>query len=125
VRALIERLASGVVAVSSPADAVPLPESTARALAAAVGEAVTNIERHAGDGARAWILVEDDGRTVTVSVRDDGVGIEDGRLDEARRAGRLGVEQSILGRMRAIGGDGAVTSQPGAGTEVELRVPRW
>lgn len=123
-RALIEPLANDVVTVSSPADVVALPEETARALAAAVGEALTNVERHAGDDARAWILVEDDGRAVTVTVRDDGAGMAGGRLEDARRSGRLGVEQSILGRVRAVGGEATVTSQPGAGTEVELRVPR-
>ena len=45
--------------------------------------------RHAGG--RAWVLVEDEGETVTVSIRDEGPGIPDGRLDEAAAQGRLGV----------------------------------
>jgi signal transduction histidine kinase len=123
-RALVEPMASERVAVAGPAAAVPLPEGTARALAAAVGEALTNVARHAGAAARAWVLMEDDGAAVTVTVRDDGAGFAGDRLAEARGAGRLGVEQSILGRIREIGGDAVITSSPGAGTEVELRVPR-
>ena len=123
-RALVEPNASALVTVSCPADAVLLPEETARSLAAAVAEALANVARHAGEGARAWVLVEDDARQVTVTVRDDGVGMAAGRLDEARRDGRLGVDQSILGRVRDVGGDAIVESSPGTGTEVELRVPR-
>ncbi|WP_369751358.1 ATP-binding protein [Micromonospora sp. ATCC 39149] len=69
-------------------------------------------------------LFENEGETVTVSVRDEGPGIPAGRLDEAARQGRLGVAQSIRGRMADLGGTARITSTPGAGTEVELTVPR-
>ncbi len=123
-RALVEPLAGDAVTVACPADPVRLAEPVARAVAAAVAEALANVARHAGPGARAWVLVEDDGSDVTVSVRDDGSGIAPGRLADARRSGRLGVEQSILGRVRDLGGAASVESVPGSGTEVELRVPR-
>jgi signal transduction histidine kinase len=61
---------------------------------------------------------------VTVTVRDDGVGMAPTRLAEAEAAGRLGIAQSIKGRIRDIAGTVTITSQPGAGTEVEMRVPR-
>jgi signal transduction histidine kinase len=61
---------------------------------------------------------------VTVTVRDDGPGIEPGRLDAAAAEGRLGVAQSIKGRLADLGGTVEIYSQPGEGTEVELRVPR-
>lgn len=123
-RALLEPLAADSVTVSGPAAAVPLPEHSAREVAAAAAAALDNVRRHAGSGARAWVLVEDGGDEVVVSVRDDGDGMAADRLDEARHAGRLGVVQSILGRMHDLGGDATVTSTPGQGTEVELRVPR-
>ena len=123
-RALLEPLAGERVTVSCPADAVPLPEATAKALAAATGEALDNVRRHAGPDARAWVLLEDDGAAVTVSVRDDGVGFAAGRLAQAARAGRIGVAQSIVGRTHEVGGAAGVSSTPGRGTEVELRVPR-
>ncbi len=62
-------------------------------------------------------------RPVVVSVRDDGRGFEPARLAEARAEGRLGVASSIEGRVRELGGTMAVESAPGAGPEVELRVP--
>jgi len=123
-RTLLEPLAGERITVSCPANAVPLPAATAKALGAAAGEALDNVRRHAGPDARAWILLEDDGGTVTVSVRDDGAGFAADRLAQAVQAGRLGVAQSIVGRMREVGGEADVVSTPGRGTEVELRVPR-
>jgi signal transduction histidine kinase len=110
------------VQLAAPAGPVLLPSAAAGELAAAVGAAVDNARRHGGGG--AWLLVEDEPEGVTVTVRDDGPGIPDGRLEEAERAGRLGVAQSIRGRLRELGGTVTVHSEPGRGTEVELRVPR-
>jgi signal transduction histidine kinase len=121
---LLEPLGGSRVTVSRPAGAVLLPDEPARALAAATGEALDNVRRHAGDGARAWVLIEDDGSAVTVSIRDDGQGFAEDRLAEAAAAGRLGVAQSIVGRLRDVGGTACLASSPGQGTEVELRVPR-
>lgn len=123
-RTLLEPLARERVTVSCPAGAVPLPEAAAAALAGAVREALDNVRRHAGPEARAWILLEDEGETVTVSVRDDGPGFAGDRLARAAQAGRIGVAQSIVGRMNQVGGEACVVSAPGRGTEVELRVPR-
>lgn len=119
------RAAAVPVEVSGPASPVPLPAGTAAELAAAVAAALDNVAKHAGPGARAWVLVEDEGSAVVVSVRDDGVGIAAGRLAEAAAAGRLGVAESIVGRLRTLGGEAVVGSGPGGGSEIELRVPRF
>jgi signal transduction histidine kinase len=68
--------------------------------------------------------VEDLGASVTVSVRDDGVGIPAGRLEEAARQGRLGISKSIVGRLDSLGGSAQLHSRPGEGTEWELSIPR-
>jgi signal transduction histidine kinase len=70
------------------------------------------------------VLIDDEGAAVGVTVRDDGPGIPEGRLAEAAADGRLGVSQSIHGRIRDLGGSVSLTSAAGAGTEVRLRVPR-
>ncbi|WP_436773941.1 MacS family sensor histidine kinase [Yinghuangia sp. YIM S09857] len=124
VRTLLGRLAGARVSVASPGTPVLLPTPVARELAAAASAALDNVWRHAGEGARAWILLEDEPDEIIVSVRDDGPGIAPGRLEEARAAGRLGVSQSIEGRLRDVGGTALLTSVPGQGTEVELRLPR-
>ncbi|WP_091665682.1 MacS family sensor histidine kinase [Micromonospora auratinigra] len=121
-RDLIDRYASAAVEVAAPATPVPLPRRVAGELAAAVGAALDNVARHAGG--RAWVLIEDEEETVTVSVRDEGPGIAEGRLAEAAAQGRLGVAQSIRGRVADLGGEVRIVSTPGAGTEIELSVPR-
>jgi len=112
------------VTVSVPAQPVLVSNAAAGELASAVHAALDNVRRHCGEQARAWVLVEDEPGLVTVTIRDDGPGIADGRLAEAAAAGRLGVSHSIHGRLRDLGGSASISSAPGEGTEVELRVPR-
>ncbi|GHB37245.1 histidine kinase [Streptomyces cirratus] len=123
-RTLLAPHAGSRVSFAEPGGPVPLPAPAARELAGAVGAALDNVRKHAGEGARAWILVEDWGDEVIVTVRDDGPGIPAGRLDQAEGEGRMGVALSIRGRLRDLGGTAELVSVPGQGTEVELKVPR-
>lgn len=123
-RSLLARHAGPTVTFSEPGAPVLLPPAAATELAAAVSAALDNVARHAGSGARAWILVEEWPEEVIVTVRDDGPGIPDGRLAQAEGEGRLGVALSIRGRLRELGGTAELISVPGQGTEVELKVPR-
>jgi signal transduction histidine kinase len=117
-------VAGARVTVTGPAQAVPLSTEMITAVMGAITAALDNVDKHAGSGARVWLLVEDQGDTVAVSIRDDGVGIPQGRLERAVVEGRLGVSASIRGRIAAIGGTVEITSVPGEGTEVELQLPR-
>ncbi|MFF8605127.1 MacS family sensor histidine kinase [Streptomyces sp. NPDC015346] len=123
-RTLLAPRAGARVTLADPGAPVLLPPPAARELAAAVGAALDNVRVHAGDGARAWILVEDWPDEVIVTVRDDGPGIPEGRLAQAEGEGRMGVALSIRGRLRDLGGTAELISVPGQGTEVELKVPR-
>ncbi|MFH0522094.1 MacS family sensor histidine kinase [Streptomyces sp. M41] len=123
-RALLAPYACAKVSLAEPGAPVPLAPAAARELAAAVGAALDNVRRHAGEHARAWILVEDEPDEVIVTVRDDGPGIPEGRLAQAEGEGRLGVALSIRGRLRDLGGSAELISVPGQGTEVELKVPK-
>lgn len=124
VGALLRQRASDRVSVSVPADPVLLDAVVAGELSAAAGNALDNAAAHAGPDARVYVLLEDLGETVTVSVRDDGVGIADGRLEEAAHEGRLGIAKSIVGRMNWLGGSATLNTGPGCGTEWELTIPR-
>lgn len=112
---------SGVDVVT--AGRVDLPAEVAAELVAVVGACLDNVRQHAGPDARAWVLLEGWPDRVEVSVRDDGPGIPEGRLEAAAADGRLGVSQSIRGRIEDLGGTARLTT--GAdGTEWELVVPR-
>ncbi|MDC0772138.1 MacS family sensor histidine kinase [Streptomyces sp. HD] len=123
-RVLLARYAGAKVSLAEPGAPVSVAPVAARELAAAVGAALDNVRRHAGEHARAWILVEDEPGEVIVTVRDDGPGIPEGRLAQAEGEGRLGVALSIRGRLRDLGGTAELISVPGQGTEVELKVPK-
>jgi signal transduction histidine kinase len=122
--AILAREAAADVSVVTPAEPVLLAKRTAEETAAAVRAAIDNVRRHCGDAAKAWVLVDDEGAEVSVTVRDDGPGMPAGRLAEAAAEGRLGVAQAISGRIRDLGGLADISSTPGVGTEVKLRVPR-
>ncbi|MFC5003719.1 sensor histidine kinase [Dactylosporangium cerinum] len=123
-RTTLTALASATVEVAAPADPVPLPQPAASEVTAVVEAALDNVRRHAGPDARAWVLLEDEGEGVRVTVRDNGVGFDPARLAEAAGEGRLGVAQSIRGRVTDLGGTIDIHSRPGQGTEVEFWVPR-
>lgn len=120
----LQVLATERVQVSVPATAVMLPAPMVTELVSLVREALHNVERHAGPGAHAWVLVEDLGDAVVVSVRDDGQGIPRGRLEAAEAEGRLGIARSIKGRASELGGTITLDTAPNSGTEWEVRVPR-
>ncbi len=117
-------LASSTVAVSVPGTDVSLPARVADELVDAVVEALSNVDKHAGPDAKAWVLLEDLGDAVVISVRDDGPGIDADRLAAAEVEGRLGVAKSMRARVAELGGTTSLDTAPGKGTEWEIRVPR-
>ncbi|QIX28640.1 histidine kinase [Nocardioides sp. JQ2195] len=124
---VLERLGNRrppVTSVVTPGAPVELPMVVATEVAAVVGACLDNVAAHVGEDAPAWVLLEDLGDRIVVSVRDEGPGIPSGRLHAAVEAGRLGVSESIRGRIRDLGGTAELFSSPGTGTEWELTVPR-
>jgi len=121
---LLIPLATTRVDVVVPAEQVLLPTATATELVAVVKEALSNVDKHAGPAARSWVVVEDLGGEVLLSVRDDGDGTTPDRLAAVRSDGHLGVSQSIRGRITDLGGTVSVRTAPGEGTEWEMRVAK-
>lgn len=109
--------------VGLPPGAVELPAHVVTELVAVVRACLDNVERHVGPDARAWVLVEDLGDRIELSVRDEGPGIAAGRLEAAEQEGRLGVVESIRGRIRDLGGT-ATLDTGSHGTEWTFVVPR-
>lgn len=123
-RQQLGRFAQGRVHLVAPADPVLVPPRVAGELVAAVGAALDNVRQHAGESAQAWVLVEDEGQTVALTVRDNGIGMPPGRLEEAASAGRLGASSSIRGRLADLGGEAVYSGRQGSGTTVTMRAPR-
>ncbi|CAM5435059.1 PspC domain-containing protein [Streptomyces abikoensis] len=97
----------------------PLDERLAAQLQAA-REAMVNAAKYGGEGGAVQVYAEVEGRTVFLSVRDRGPGFD---LD-AVPDDRMGVRESIIGRMQRNGGTARLRSVPGGGTEVELEMER-
>jgi signal transduction histidine kinase len=95
----------------------PLDERL-EALVLAAREAMTNAAKFAGTDVIS-VYVEGGDGGASVFVRDRGVGFDPATVPTDRH----GLSESIELRMERHGGSAAVSSAPGAGTEVELRMP--
>ncbi|MEM8705050.1 MAG: PspC domain-containing protein [Actinomycetota bacterium] len=93
-------------------------DTTVEALVGAVGEAATNAAKWSGCPSVSVFVEVADGE-LQAFVRDTGVGFDPDEIAEDR----LGVRESILGRMERVGGTAEIISAPGEGTEVRLAVP--
>lgn len=116
----LERAAVGIgdLAVRLELAPVTLPSPVADQFAACVGEALRNVERHAGTGQAEVTVTGGEGWAV-VTVTDRGRGFDPAATPPSRR----GIRESITGRMQAAGGKAAVASRPGAGTTVTVSWP--
>jgi signal transduction histidine kinase len=80
-------------------------------------EAVTNAAKHASAD-RVWLTVVQDGDTLAIDVRDDGVG--GAAFDLASDSTGL---SGLRDRVEALGGSFAVDSPPGGGTRLATTFP--
>jgi signal transduction histidine kinase len=86
------------------------------ALVQASREAMLNAARHGGGAVSVYLEVTD--AAAEVFVKDRGPGFD----PDSVPPDRLGVRESIIGRMNRHGGTAAIISSPD-GTEVRLRLP--
>lgn len=98
---------------------VLLPSEVLDAFLLALAECLENVRRHSGVN-EAHVTITDDENTVRALVTDSGVGFDIADIDEAK----LGFTESVVGRLREVGGSARLFSAPGAGTTVALEVPR-
>lgn len=123
-RHFLRQAAAGSADLVAPADPVLLPQRPATEMVAAVEAALDNVRKHAGPDAHAWVLIDDAGDDIVVTVRDNGVGVSEDRIAAASSRGRLGVSSSIRGRLEELGGSARYLYGPGGGTTVEMWIPK-
>ncbi|HEX2821291.1 MAG TPA: ATP-binding protein [Streptosporangiaceae bacterium] len=119
-RPKLERAAASIhdLAVRLKLVPVTLPSPIADQLVACVGEALRNVERHAGTG-QAEVTVTGGAGWAVVKITDRGRGFDPAATPPSRR----GIRESITGRMLAAGGQAAIASRPGAGTTITVSWP--
>jgi signal transduction histidine kinase len=113
----VEELHGVRVELASAGDC-PVDEAT-RALVLACREAMTNAAKFAGID-EIDVYLEVTAEAISVFVRDRGAGFDRSEVPPDRR----GLAESIERRLERAGGGATIASKPGAGTEIELRLPR-
>lgn len=98
---------------------VLLPTDVLDAFLLALAECLENVRRHSGV-TEAHVTITEDETMVRAMVTDSGVGFTLDDVDSAR----LGFKESVVGRLKEVGGKARLFSAPGSGTTVVLEVPR-
>ncbi|KUG02339.1 two component sensor histidine kinase [hydrocarbon metagenome] len=84
-----------------------------------VQEAINNVRKHAGVN-KAMVKLEDNGRNLTLIVKDEGSGFNPGQLDPDKESyGIIGMKE----RVQLLGGEMEINSRPGEGTQIIIIVP--
>lgn len=104
------------VTVEAPETLPPLPAAVEVAAYRIVQEALTNVSRHARASACSVRLVYSEGRSLTVEVVDDGVGLPE------RSWGGVGLH-SMRERAAELGGTCEISPASPSGTRVLARLP--
>jgi signal transduction histidine kinase len=97
-----------------------LPPEVEVALFRITQEALRNVERHAL-ASRVTVAVDFDPHLVQIAIQDNGTGfqrISSDRLARLDHLGLLGMEE----RARLVGAEMSISSEPGTGTQVTVRV---
>lgn len=103
--------------VVSKADKISDP-ARSTAIFRIVQEALTNVMRHAAASQVAVSLKRIDD-TLIVEVRDNGIGIKEGRIFDSKSLGLIGIRERVL----LLGGEAEISGKPGKGTLVRVALP--
>ena len=93
-----------------------LPELVAEALSEATLQAVDNSTKHAGASVKRTVSLQGQGTSLKIVISDSGRGFRPSKIPKDR----LGMQLSIVGRVKSVGGRVFIRSEPGKGTDVVL-----
>jgi signal transduction histidine kinase len=123
IRSQIAVVATDVpVAYRLTAGLVRPPRSVEVAAYRVAQAAIDNSIRHSGAD-QIEVDVQVDGKRVDLTVKDDGVGIDDFTVASAVKAGRVGLAQMRV-RAETVGASLTVETYASSGTEVRFRWPK-
>ena len=102
----------------------PLGEK-GRAILRVLREALTNVRRHSGArNVQVTVQTSEVENKLLAKVEDDGRGFDPAEEEPSATAGVGGVgTRGMVERVRLLGGDLKIESEPGRGTKVSLEVP--
>jgi len=96
-----------------------IPDNTrATALFRIVQEALTNVMRHAA-ASQVDVSLEKKDDNLVLQVKDNGIGILEGRIFDSKSLGLTGIRERVL----LFGGEAVISGTPGEGTLVHVTIP--
>ncbi len=116
---MAERTGIAVAVQGSTGGRLPAPVETA--LYRVVQEALTNVARHAR-ASRVAVEIERTDRALRCRIRDDGTGFDPAAPPGNDGRPGIGLE-GMRDRLAHLGGALEIRSEPGAGTELSIRIP--
>ncbi|MEO5672960.1 MAG: PAS domain-containing sensor histidine kinase [Ramlibacter sp.] len=109
---------TGIACALEADDSLELNEPYATAVFRIVQESLANVGKHS-KARRARVRLERDGADLVLDVHDDGVGFTPGQPGKHNSLGLRGLRE----RAELVKGSVAISSEPGRGTTVEVRIP--
>jgi len=103
--------------ISDPED-IALDQALSTAIFRIFQEALTNIARHA-NATRVEVILKKKSGKVELTVRDDGKGITEKQISDARSFGLIGMRE----RVHSFRGDLTITGTSNEGTSVKVSIP--
>ena len=96
-----------------------LPDTQrATAIFRIVQETLTNVMRHAA-ASKVNVNLEKKDDLLMLEVRDNGIGIMEGRILDSKSLGLIGIRERVL----RLGGEAAISGEPGEGTRIRVTLP--
>ena len=83
-----------------------------------VQEALTNVMRHAA-ASQVNVSLEKKDDILVLEVRDNGIGVMEGRFFDSKSLGLVGIRERVL----QLGGEAVISGKPGEGTLVRVTLP--
>ena len=93
-----------------------LPQLVSEALTEATLQALDNSTKHGGAFAKRSVSLQGQGKGLKIVISDTGKGFRPAKIPKDR----LGIQLSIIGRVKSVGGRVFIRSEPGKGTDVVL-----
>jgi PAS domain S-box-containing protein len=83
-----------------------------------VQEALTNVSRYSA-ASKVMVSLERKGDSLIVEVRDNGIGIMEGKIFDPKSLGLIGIRERVL----LLGGEALISGSPDEGTSVRVILP--
>jgi signal transduction histidine kinase len=93
-----------------------IDDSVSEALTEATLQAVDNSTKHAGSATKRSVSLQSDGRGLKIVISDNGKGFRPSKISKDR----LGIQLSVIGRVKSVGGRVFIRSEPGKGADIVL-----